>query len=225
MADSLGVFAGNGGAGIVTNVASELILSGGVPSSVWAGDGAFNLAYQVCCWDGQGTNAVQNHGPVRSSGVALHPTWWHGTSPPYNEFVCCDISGASLDHDGAGAWTDVTPDDPTLSITGTPSRGSIVTLTVSGPPGAGATLTLGRRLEIVPDPNTEIEELVEATSTIDLGTIPSSGQVSFVFGVPGLVGTGRFLHFPPGSFFAAQALVQLQGGEIRRTNSIPIVAR
>ena len=100
-----------------------------------------------------------------------------------------------------------------------------MTLTVRGPAGARAWLELGRRTAVVVDPNTQIEELVEPLSTLDLGTIPASGQVSFSFNVPGFTRIHRYLPLPPGAFFVAQGLVTLPVGGMRRTNSIPIVGR
>jgi hypothetical protein len=225
MAFAQGIFAGDGAPGIVTSQACELILAGNGLSNVSAGAGGLNWGYDICCFDGEGTNAVQNYGTMWFSGVAFQPTDGHASYPKYDDFHCCEFTWTFTELSGPGAWTDVTPNDPTLSISGTPANGATVTLMILGPAGAHAWLELGRRTALVSDPNTQIEELVDPVSTLDLGTIPANGQASFSFNLPGFAGMHHYLPLPPGAFFVAQGLVTLEVGGMRRTNSIPIVGR
>ena len=215
--------AGDGASAVEASGFSELFLAGSGQGTAVAGDPGLNLGNDYCCQDGEGFAAVSiSTGVVRYSGFEFHPSYSHPQSGSPGGAWCCQYDSLPSIQGPSQA---ATPDDPTLSISGTPTNGGSVTLTVTGPAGSHAWLELGRQLAIVPDPDSPIEELVDPISTLDLGTIPASGQASFVFGMPGFVGTRRYQLLPPGAFFAAQGLVTLPVGGRVRTNSIPIVGR
>jgi hypothetical protein len=212
---------GNAAPAILLPSTAEVIVAGAGSCYLngnFGGETSDSSGNWECIFDGGPSNAVFNgNGAVDYSGAVFHPgaSWFSTGCVP---FYLSDFGGN-------GANTAISPDDPVLDISGTPTAGSTVTLTLTGPPGAHAILRLGRDLALVPDPNTRIERLVAGNQTVDLGTIPASGQVALSMGVSSVLADPRFQPWPVGSFFAAQGEVTLTTGRLRRTNSISIVVR
>ena len=206
---------GNGAVGIhLQSAGAELILAG---SSAQGGNGGDSFDAPDCCSNGNGASAIQNDGL----------TWYSSTTftggmgwPSCN----CTESQAPATV-GSGTFQSFPIADPTLDATGVPTGGGTVTLTLKGPPGAAALLEIGRKPVLVPDPDIQIEELVDPLRTYDLGVIPASGQVDFVLGTDALVAPRRFQNALPGMLLVAQAETTVGNSRSRRTNSIPLVVR
>ena len=69
---------------------------------------------------------------------------------------------------------------------------------------------------MIPEPGVEIELLTPMSVAWPLGTIPADGLLTRNY-------TIRPLN--PGFTFYSQAELTLAGGEVRRTNSVPIIVR
>jgi hypothetical protein len=208
---TFGVSSGGGGTGIRLAATSDLRIVGGVVSG---GGGGVCVAPQCtsdCSFDGGGGYGILGMSGTtdfHSASTNVAGTIWY-QGPNCLQFGPIPFGGTG--------HTLVTPDDPVLSTSGTPSAGQAVTFTLRGPPGAQATLWLGRGLFVNSTPPVAIEELVPRNRVFHLGPIPPTGTVSRTFLVP--------LGMPVGAGFAAQAEVVLPSNEIRRTNSCPIVVR
>lgn len=134
-----------------------------------------------------------------------------------------------------------TPEDPTLERIGTPvgpfgpgtggtqgnptaagSSASSVTLRVHGNPGSFTRLFLGNRPQVKSNANIAVELLLVRMFTIDLGFMPASGSIDYEL----RLGPEWQKPFGPvaGMLFAQAACIY-PGGEIRRTNSVPMVLR
>ena len=92
----------------------------------------------------------------------------------------------------------------------------MVTFQVHGPPGAEALLYFGRKPKVIPEPGVGIELLTPMSFAWPLGTIPDGGVLTHGDTIRPL---------KPGYTFYSQAELTLQGGEVRRTNSVPIIVR
>lgn len=202
--------AGDGGYGIVTD--GDLILAGGRQSTISGGEGGFDFYPSAGCWlDGEGRSAVyQGGGSVWYSGANIV-----GAYDVIPSAGCAYVQTGPFA--GPGTQQAVSPDDPTLSISGTPASGEVVTITLLAPPGATAILYFGRKPILVVDPTIRIEQLVPRTRVLNFGTVPASGQIVLNLTIPTVWAAGQFL--------GAQAEITLHSGEVRRTNSLPIVVR
>jgi hypothetical protein len=85
------------------------------------------------------------------------------------------------------------------------------------PPGSSAILYFGRTPVLIHDPNTEIEQMTEKSRIVNLGTIPASGQATFVWPIDASSASG--------AMWVAQAEVTVAAGDVRHTNSIPVIVR
>ena len=161
-----------------------------------------------CAADGAGSCAITGSGVVEESGVMIQGGFtdqqFHCIGGYYEPAFCGPTD------------VPVSPADPSLQLTGTPSAGATITFTVYGEPGASAVLNLGRNMILVATPGVEIERLAPANRVIPLGTIPGSGSIARNLTLPA--------SFTPGLLFVAQAEVTGSNG-LRRTNSTPIVVR
>jgi len=77
-------------------------------------------------------------------------------------------------------------------------------------------LNFGRAPIVVADGLALVERLAASARVVNLGVVPASGQVILNWLVPALLS---------GTFLVAQGEVVRQGGEMRRTNSMPVVVR
>jgi len=203
--------AGDGGHGATIDTTSALIAVGG---SYQGGHGGYHNGSYIFfngCKSGAPGNGIEacangGTGLVRHSGV----TAIGGGSESSN----CSWYWAA----GICASNQVQPagGDPKLLLVGSTTASSPVTFEVHGPPGAKAVLYLGRKPTVVSEPGVDIERLTAKNVVWSLGTIPAGGVLTQHYTIPPM---------RPGSTFHSQAEVTLAGGEVRRTNSVPIIVR
>ncbi len=206
---------GNGAVGIHLQAAgSELILA---KSSLQGGNGGDNYDAPDCCSNGNGASGIQN------DGLTWYSTTTFAGGMGWPSCNCAESQAPAMA--GGGSYQSFPIADPTLGATGVPTGGGTVTLALRGPPGAAAVLRIGRRPALVPDPDVQIEELVDPLQTYDLGVIPASGEVDFALGMDALVAKRRFLNALPGMLLVAQGETTLGDARTHRTNSIPLVIR
>lgn len=125
------------------------------------------------------------------------------------------IAVASLAN--SGTVLQPVPRDPCVYVLGSPHAGQVTTFRIAAEPGASVDLLLGRQATIVPIGGLEEDVLVLPQRVLALGVVGANGIAGFNFPVPATL--------PQGFVFFAQARVRLPGGEIRYTNSIPLVLR
>lgn len=198
----------NSGGGPAIHAMGQMIVAGRA-SLLRGGDGG--LDYTDCSMSAAGGVGIRNDGPpVEWSNATIEGGWSVAGA------TCAPSQAATFA--GTSTSLEIDPADPTLDLRGLPHPNGSVRFLVEGPPGALATLWLGRRTKLQQDLGIRIEELAERTQVVVLGAIPTEGMVTFEFHVPG--------SWSLGSFACAQAEVVLPGsGEIRRTNSIPLIVR
>jgi hypothetical protein len=210
--DQANYYCGGGEEALILDNSSQGIFCGASSDQVEGGYGPLNLYYLDCAHDGWASCAVRidHQSALRRSGVTVigYPWAWGWQCQPVN---ACQV--------GITSGTDVQPPlpDPSLTVSGNPAPGSPVQFTLDGPPGATAVLSFGRNPVVQSDPNTVIEVLVPPLRNVNLGTIPASGSVSFTWPIASVL--------QPGSRLLAQGRVALSGGEVRRTNSVPVILR
>jgi hypothetical protein len=195
--------AGSAGPGIYVGSGSELI--GAAPGEVRAGVFGTNYHYANCAWDGHGASAIDNQGLLWHGGLTLVP----GSTPTA---ACTLIPQPPI----GGAGTANAFDSPTLAITGTPVSGGVVQLTIRGLPGATTDLWIGRRAIVQPTANVLVEELLPKNRVVHLGALPASGERTVSLVINSVL--------PAGTTIVAQAELTL-AGELRRSNSIPMLVR
>jgi hypothetical protein len=210
-ATSLSFHGGDGAPAIELSAPGQLILAGGGVGYVDGGVGGFNFAYQDCSHDGNDACSI-----TTLSGTSL---WYSGVFISSGSYVCqpmhclyCPIPPI------CGPAVAVSPDDPTLDVSGEPVAGQTIRFTVYAPPGSSAILYFGRQAIIVPDADPSVvEQLTPKARIVNLGTIPTSGQAQFAWPI--------HAGLQPGTLLIAQSEITLAGGAIRRTNSIPVIVR
>ena len=200
----------SGGTGLDMHAGADVILCGGL-SDVFQGGGAgINLFYGYCSFDGiTGIPALVRSGAtLRRSGVDVRD-WSYDTGPNCYHWV---FPGVQLQ---GGTENSPALADPCLSVSGNAAPGSSVQFLLDAPPGSSAILYFGRNAIVVTDPNIVIEQLAARARTVNLGTIQASGQGHFTWPISAAL--------TPGVKLFAQAEVTLASGEVRRTNSVPVV--
>lgn len=171
------------------------------------------MFYGVCTYDGfSGSGAhVEAGATLRWSGETFYgPPSATGTG-------CFGGPGTGIVVHPGGTQVHPTSDDPLLSVSGIPTAGSPVQFLLEAPAGATAVLYFGRSALLVPTPNVVIEQLTQRARTVNLGTIPASQQATFTWPIAAAL--------PAGTRLFAQAEITLPGGEVRRTNSVPVIVR
>ena len=205
-------FCGPGGDGLDLQGGADVIVCGRSTDGIDAGFGGVNLFYNDCSHDsfpGIGVSLVAG-AQLRWSGVTLHG-WDYGTGTN-----CFMLHSPEIWNLG-GTVVQPTLPDPTLTISGNPLPGSSVQFAIDGPPGATVVLSFGRGAIVQVDPNTLIERLTQALRNVNLGAIPASGTATFNWPIAGVL--------QPGMKLFTQAAVTLSSGEVRRTNSVPVILR
>jgi hypothetical protein len=197
---------GDGGSALSV-VDSTMIVAGGGVSVILGGD------------QGQGYFDCLTNG---NSGYAAAVSFSSSFSYSGAQLVCYDeyFGHACIDGGCApvqGTATLVTPDDPTLDVSGSMTSGGSATFTLRAPPGSSAILYFGRHAVLIPDPSGGIEQLTQKSRIVHLGTIPASGRATFTWPIA--------LGLPAGTILIAQAEVTVAPGDVRHTNSIPVVVR
>jgi hypothetical protein len=203
--------ASSAGAGISATLGAEVILVGDGSNVSRGGVGGINCKYSPfdCTYDGDSGAGVTLNGQLWYSGMMLEG----GTS--YVGTNCNQVQepGVLI---LAGTATALAVEDPALTLTGTPAAGNQVQFVVHGPEDADVLLYLGRKPVLVTDPTVRIELLTPMNVNWPLGTIDASGAVTRDYKIRPL---------NPGYTFYAQAELTYPSGEVRRTNSLPIVVR
>jgi hypothetical protein len=193
---------------------SELILAGSGHETIRGGYGGFAAWWWVnCYYDGYGGAGVWaptgqgTYSRVRMQGGTFH-------SSVNTSFDCYDGHGI---HFYAPAITHASPPHSTLSLAGIPTPNQAVHLTLNGAVGSRASIWIGRRWILEPEPNVDIELAVDRQKVIELGAIPESGSITYSLEIPGT--------YPPGTAYGVQGECLFESGLVRRTNSVPIVVR
>jgi hypothetical protein len=112
----------------------------------------------------------------------------------------------------------ITPDDPTLELVGFPGPGATVELTTYAPPGTIVRMTLGGTPVIIPTAGVRVDQLTTKDRSVFLGVVPPSGSITHLLKIPAGYPIGTRL-------FAQSRVVDPSIGEVRRTNSVPIIVR
>jgi hypothetical protein len=201
---------GNGGAGIGIHGASTLIITGGGATTIAGGGSGGDAQQNDCINDGDPGVAIHNAGGLASYSAAVIACLygWSGMHCiPYQDCT----------NNVIGPLTLVTPDDPTLDVSGNPAAGQTVQFTLRAPPGSSAILYFGRTAIVVPTPNVVIEQLTPKSRIIDLGVVPASGIVAQSWPIASVL--------PPGTMLIAQAEITINPSDVRRTNSVPVILR
>jgi hypothetical protein len=202
-------YAGDGGSGALVLGSSEVIVTGGSYTGADGGAASAFPGYQFC---GHGGDGIAGAGQLRRSGAQF-------TRGAKGGGACSD--GVAIGMANSVAL----PPDPTLERSGIPVSGFFgapVTLRVHGDPGAFTRLFLGTAPQVNNQPNVELELLLERRVTLDLGLMPQKGYIDYSLPLgpdwpESLYGGGRLI--------LAQAACIYPGGELRRTNSVPLVLR
>ncbi len=126
------------------------------------------------------------------------------------------VQGTTVVTSGATLSTPSIP-DPTLRTLGPVLPGEVLTFRANAAPGSTVDLLLGRFPTVVDLGGPEEDLLVIEMRRFSLGAVGAGGVIGFNFTVPAFLGDGF-------TFFA-QAEVTLPGGEVRHTNSVPVVLR
>lgn len=186
---------GNGMPAIYVENTATVIIAG--QGSIVGGPGGHGL-------DSDGTDApgifVAPGGYVRWSRVSI--TGANGQPP---------ISGG-------GTAFQTSPPDPVLTLTGTPTPGSVMTLTLLGWSDVNGRLQQGNEVQLVDDGQT-IEQLNNRLRLHPLGPFAQLDTLTFAWTVPA--------NFAPGHFRSFQGLTidPATSQLIERANSVPIIVR
>jgi hypothetical protein len=198
---------GDGGHGVRVYASASVIAAGLASNTVDGGYGGFVfLGTGYCGYDGD---------PFYVGGRA-------------SGFGCCTYGATSVP----------TPPDPMLERIGIPfapfsypggpglptaagAAASSVTLRVYGHPGSFTRLFLSGLPQVMPG-GVAVELMLVRNTTVDLGFMPASGYIDFELPI----GPEWVEPLAPayGRMFAQASLIY-PGGEIRRTNSVPLVFR
>ena len=207
------VFCGDGGIALDLHSGAEAILCGTPGDGFMGGEQGWNSSYSSdCSFDGDSGYSItlRAGSTLRRSAVTVWDTGY------LSGHSCIQIQLPGIQNLG-GVETLPPLIDPSLRVSGTPLPGSSVQFTLNGPVGAGVVLSFGRNAVVQPDPNTLIEVLTPPSRNVNLGTIPASGSVSFTWPIASVL--------LPGTRLFAQGRVTLSSGEVRRTNSVPVILR
>jgi len=192
---------GEGGDGIRASQASCVLAAGSGAQRIRGGD--FGLGEDPAGdEDGKSGDGVHlsAQSALRHSGVPVLPG------------VCLFDCGLAVQ---GGSALSPSPPDPTLERFALPD--GTVGYRVFGAPGSTARLFVGTTPIVAPAPGSPVEALVRALHTFDLGTIPAIGSIERA--VPELAD----LPGGPHGLVLAQAEVAFSAGDVRRTESVPLV--
>jgi hypothetical protein len=160
-----------------------------------------------------GGNFPGSNGPgiTLSAGATLR---WSGVS----------ISGGGSSSSGYAqpivpAVAAVSPPDPTVEITGTPTPGGSLNLRLYATPGTFGRLQQGNQMLVVDDGLSAIEKLNNRIRIHPLGPVPAGGVIDYPLVVPSNWLPGQFRVFQGLEIDGATAML------IERTNSVPVVVR
>jgi hypothetical protein len=196
---------GPGGAGVLVSgpVGCDVVIAGGSVAFIRGGAGGSSPFLFPCNPGGPSIRVEQPE--VRYSGVELLPG-----------LGCDGLAEAVVanDPDDVDAPGYV---DPTLGVSGSATAGGLLTFEIHGHPRSKAFLNYGKTPIVQSDSFSEIGTLVDTIRGIKLGAIPVSGSIDRAFPIPSNAAVG--------SLFVFQGVVVLPNGELRRTNSVPVIVR
>ncbi|MDZ4773623.1 MAG: hypothetical protein SGI72_10860 [Planctomycetota bacterium] len=198
------LIAANGGSGIRVGASANMLLTGTSASLVKGGTAGLGFD---CPYDGLPGNGIVIHanGAARLSGIAVA-----GEAP---RSACGGSPVLSI----IGPHNIPSPADPTLSVSGPLTPGSLATYMVTGQPGATAKLDFGRVLAIADVAFVVEDRLTISIRSFSLGVIPPSGQVSLTIILPS--------YLPRGFLANAQAETSSIAVGISLSPSAPITLR
>jgi hypothetical protein len=171
------LIAANGGVGIRIGAGAKLLLSGTSASLVKGGKAGIGFD---CPHDGTPGNGIVIHpaGSARISGSSVA-----GEAP---RMACGGLPVTPI----IGPYNVPAPADPTLSVSGSLTPGSLATYTLTGQPGATARLHFGRNLAVNDLPIVVEDQLTTVIRSFNMGVIPPSGTVSLTVMLPGYLPRG-----------------------------------
>lgn len=120
--------------------------------------------------------------------------------------------------DSGGTVTNPVPDDPTLTLSGTPAPGATMTYTINAPVGTVAILRLGPEQALTAVAWAAEDELIVVDETQVLGLVPVDGTLDFPLVLPDPLPANGFERY-------AQGMVSYPDTTRRNTNSIALTAR
>lgn len=126
-------------------------------------------------------------------------------------------SGATVPPPISGTFELPALPDPSLTVSGTPVHGNVITFRVDAEPGANVDLIMGRNAIVTAVPGLAEDLLVLQQRVFHLGTVGASGHADFNFPVPASL--------PSGFTFFAQAKVSFSASDVRYSNSTPVIVR
>lgn len=196
--------AANGGCGIRIGAGAKLLLTGTSSSLVKGGKAGIGSS---CAHDGAPGNGIVIHpsGSARISGGAVA-----GEAP---RAFCGGIPVLAI----IGPYNIPNPADPTLTVAGTLTPGSLATYTLTGQPGAMGRLYFGRELSVTNLPIVVEDQLTTPIRSFDMGVIPPSGQVSLMILLPS--------YLPRGFLATAQGETNSVSVGVSLSPSAPITLR
>ncbi len=184
----------------------DVVIAGGHTSTIRGGFGGTS-ASPCDGMDGVfGGSALFVRDPkARYSGVTLVPG------------VGCSGAGDSIETEDPSYVVAPGFEDPTLAVSGSSAPGGRLVFQIRGHPRSKAFLNYGKTPSVRESGASQIDVLVDVIRGLKLGPIPTSGQIDRAFPIPS--------NATVGSLFVFQAVVVLPTGELRRTNSVPVIVR
>jgi hypothetical protein len=204
-------YAGAGGDGIEV-ADGDLLLLGRGQELVQGGKGG--ASHSIYGYGGDGGNglSVKAGCSARHSGVKLHGGKG-GNAIGYIGYS--GGKGKPVAVFSGGSAAQATPPDPALERTAVPQAGGIGQIKLRTKPGVFSRLFVGNVPIIQPSANVFVDNLVIKEASYALGFAPANGVVNASFPLDP--------SWTPGTVVYAQAMSIFPGGEIRRTNSVPLV--
>jgi hypothetical protein len=198
---------GTGGAGVLVanDFGGEVVIAGGDAATIRGGLGGdiFSGCHSSSSFGGP---ALAVHDPlVRYSAVVLTPG------------AGCWRAGPQIVTDDPSFVLEPGYADPTLGVSGSTSPGGLLQFHIRAHPRSKAHLNYGRTPIVQSESSSQIGVLVDVVRGLKLGAIPVSGEIDRAFPIPS--------NATVGSLFVFQAVVILPNGEMRRTNSVPVIVR
>jgi len=197
---------GDGGHGIWLNgPGPELVLAGGGVATIRGGEGGYTYSE----FDGEDGDGLRNS----RAGVWRSGSTFIAGSSTFSGALPIRYTPGPVSFD-----TPITPDDPTLELVGTAVPGGSVDLVTHARPGTIVRMTLGLTADVHVNPNIRVPRLVSRSRSYFLGDVPASGQITLTPDIP--------VEWPVGGIVYIQSRVlDLSIGELRRTNSVPVLVR
>ena len=200
-------YGGEGGTGIDV-VAGDLLLLGRGKDLIAGGQGGAISLYGYGGDGGDGVHIAAGSS-ARHSNVLVQ-----GGKPGYDPNQYPNYGSPWIVAAG-GSKDQATPPDPALERTAVVQAGGLGKIRLRTKPGVFSRLFVGNVPIIQPSANVFVDNLVVKEASYALGFAPANGVVNASFPLDP--------SWTPGTVVYAQAMSIFPGGEIRRTNSVPLV--